>query len=82
MKEKIEKLYIDALYNDVAPNVFAEQVLDLFIVSKPFVTATETTGNILKGKNYALVEEESMGYYIIDETSDEAYYNYRCFNVC
>tara|TARA_R110001599_G_C12220638_1_gene657291 strand:- start:684 stop:920 length:237 start_codon:yes stop_codon:yes gene_type:complete len=34
MKEKIEKLYTDALYNDVAPNVFAEQVLDLFIVSK------------------------------------------------
>ena len=45
MKEKIEKLYIDALYNDVAPNVFAEQVLDLFIVSKPSIDKIEPKGS-------------------------------------
>ena len=42
MKKKIEKLYTDALYNDVAPNVFAEQILDLFIVSKSFKCCKES----------------------------------------
>jgi len=34
MKKKIEELYIEGINNDVAPNVFAEQVLNLFIVSE------------------------------------------------
>ena len=29
-KEQIEELYIDALNNDEAPNVFADQILFLF----------------------------------------------------
>lgn len=29
-KEKIEQLYIQALYDDLPPNVFAEQILELF----------------------------------------------------
>ncbi len=33
MKKDLEKLYIDSINNDVAPNVFAEQLLDLFGVS-------------------------------------------------
>ena len=33
MKEQIEKLYIDALNEDLPPNVFADQVLRLFNVS-------------------------------------------------
>jgi len=39
MKEKIEKLYIEALNADLAPSVFAEQVLSLFDVSGnyPFI---------------------------------------------
>jgi hypothetical protein len=33
MKEKIEQIYIQALIDDVAPNVFADQVLRLLDVS-------------------------------------------------
>jgi hypothetical protein len=32
-KEQIEELYIDALNNDEAPNVFADRILFLFGVS-------------------------------------------------
>jgi hypothetical protein len=32
MKEKIEQMYIQALIDDLAPNVFADQVLRLFSV--------------------------------------------------
>lgn len=32
MKEKIEQMYIQALIDDLAPNVFADQVLRLFNV--------------------------------------------------
>lgn len=32
MKEQIEKMYIQALIDDLPPNVFAEQVLRLFDV--------------------------------------------------
>ena len=35
-KEQIEELYINALNNDEAPNVFADQILFLFGVSKSF----------------------------------------------
>ena len=33
MKEQIEKMYIQALIDDLPPNVFADQVLRLFDVS-------------------------------------------------
>ena len=33
MKEKIAKMYTQALIDDLAPNVFADQVLRLFNVS-------------------------------------------------
>jgi len=33
-KKQIEQLYIDALYNDEAPNVFADRILSLFGVVK------------------------------------------------
>lgn len=33
MKEQIEKLYVNALNEDLPPNVFADQVLRLFNVS-------------------------------------------------
>ncbi len=33
MKEQIEKMYIQALIDDLPPNVFADQVLRLFNVS-------------------------------------------------
>ena len=33
MKEKIEQMYIQALTDDLPPNVFADQVLSLFDVS-------------------------------------------------
>ena len=33
MKKDLERLYIDSINKDVPPNVFAEQVLDLFGVS-------------------------------------------------
>ena len=32
MKQKIEQMYIQALIDDLAPNVFADQVLRLFSV--------------------------------------------------
>ena len=32
-KKQIEQLYTDALYNDEAPNVFADRILSLFGVS-------------------------------------------------
>ena len=34
MKEKIAKMYEQALYDDLPPNVFADQVLRLFDVSQ------------------------------------------------
>ena len=36
-KKQIEELYTDALYNDEAPNVFADRILSLFSVSKRVV---------------------------------------------
>tara|TARA_R110002096_G_C14312081_1_gene699531 strand:+ start:419 stop:667 length:249 start_codon:yes stop_codon:yes gene_type:complete len=36
-KEQIEQLYTEALYNDEAPNVFADRILSLFGVSSMFV---------------------------------------------
>ena len=36
-KKQIEQLYTDALYNDEAPNVFADRILSLFSVGKSVV---------------------------------------------
>lgn len=36
-KKQIEQLYADALYNDEAPNVFADRILSLFSVSKRYL---------------------------------------------
>ena len=41
MKSKIEKLYIDAINEDLPPNVFADQVLRLFGVSGSLPTDEE-----------------------------------------
>ena len=51
-------------------------------VSKRFAIATKTTDDIIKGRNYELIESEGMGYYIIDESGEETYYHYSCLNVC
>ena len=44
-------------------------------VSTRFVIANETISDIVKGKKYELIETESMGYYIIDDTGEETYYH-------
>tara|TARA_R110000772_G_scaffold87120_1_gene181937 strand:- start:266 stop:445 length:180 start_codon:yes stop_codon:yes gene_type:complete len=36
-KKQIEELYTDALYNDEAPNVFADRILSLFSVVESVV---------------------------------------------
>jgi len=59
-----------------------DEILDLHLASKPFGTATETTDNIVKGRKYEIVDEEQMGYYIIDETGEEVYYHHAALNVC
>lgn len=41
MKEQIEKMYIQALIDDLPPNVFADQVLRLFGVSKSVCDCSE-----------------------------------------
>ena len=48
---------------------------------KHFAIATETTDDIVKGRKYELVESESIGYYIIDESGEEAYYHRSSLNV-
>jgi hypothetical protein len=58
------------------------ELFDLHNVSKRFVIATETTDNIVKGRKYELIESESMGHYIIDESGEETYYYYLSLNVC
>jgi hypothetical protein len=42
-KTQIEKLYIDALNNDEAPNVFADRILFLFGVVVTFCRCKEKT---------------------------------------
>jgi|LakMenEpi03Aug12_release.lakeMendotaPanAssembly.Ray.scaffolds.fasta_scaffold379255_1 hypothetical protein len=41
MKEQIQKLYVDALNEDLPPNVFADQVLRLFDVMRGFLSEAE-----------------------------------------
>ena len=62
--------------------ILTQELFDLYIVSKPFATATETTDNIVKGRKYEIVDEELMGYYIIDESGDSTYYHHSALNVC
>jgi len=59
-----------------------DEILDLYLLSKPFVIATETTKNIVKGKKYELIEQEYKGCFIIDETGEESYYSLYSINVC
>ncbi len=44
MKEELEQLYIHSINNDVAPNVFAQEVLDLFSVVKRFKATFDNEG--------------------------------------
>jgi hypothetical protein len=41
MKGQIQKLYVDALNEDLPPNVFADQVLRLFDVMRGFLSEAE-----------------------------------------
>lgn len=51
-------------------------------VNTRFAIATETTDDIIKGRKYELIESESMGHYIIDESGEETYYHHSSLNVC
>lgn len=52
------------------------------VVSKNYVIAMKTIGNIIEGKTYELVETIYMGAYIIDESGKKQYYKYGDFNFC
>lgn len=43
MKEQIEKIYVDAINEDLPPNVFADKVLRLFSVSGSLPTQEEVS---------------------------------------
>ncbi len=45
MKEEIVKMYEQALIDNLAPHVFADQVLRLFSVSSSLLSATEPICN-------------------------------------
>ena len=47
-KKQIEQLYIDALYNDEAPNVFADRILSLFGVVSTCCAETMKVNQFLK----------------------------------
>jgi len=59
-----------------------EKALHIGCVSTRFTIATETTDDIVKGRKYELIESESMGHYIIDESGEETYYHHSSLNVC
>ena len=59
-----------------------EKALRIGGVSTRFTIATETTDDIVKGRKYELIESESMGHYIIDESGEETYYHHSSLNVC
>ena len=54
----------------------------LYVVSTRFVIANETISDIVKGRKYELIETESTGYYIIDDTGEETYYHHSVLDVC
>ena len=83
MKKKVREILSKYRQNQGYTMEHAErELLDLFSVSKPFVIATETTKNIVKGKKYELIEQEYKGCFIIDETGEESYYSLYSINVC
>ena len=51
-------------------------------VSTRFLRATESADFIVKGRIYVVREQESNGYYIIDESGEETYYHHSCFTEC
>lgn len=62
MKEEIEKMYVQALIDDLPPNVFADQVLRLFSVvgrSEPcdFFHSTDWNGKCFKCGEQVFVRE-------------------------
>jgi hypothetical protein len=59
-----------------------DKALHIGGVSTRFAIATETTDDIVKGRKYELIESESMGHYIIDESGEETYYHHSSLNVC
>ncbi len=46
---------------------------------KIYVIATETVDDIIEGKKYELIDIESMGAYIIDESGEKTYYNHSSY---
>lgn len=69
MKEQIVKMYIQALIDDLPPNVFADQVLSLFGVSGRKLFAVESGGDWA---------DASVDYFInlTDRTGKEVYKEY------
>ena len=57
-------------------------ILPINGVSTRFLVANITISDIVKGRKYELIETESMGYYIIDDTGEEHYYNHSVLDVC
>ena len=60
----------------------SDEKLLLSDVSKSYVMAMKTIGNIVEGEKYELVETMYMGAYIIDESGKKQYYKYGDFNFC
>ena len=83
MRQQIEKAIVESsVEGHTDLNDLTNKLLDLFDVSKSFATATETTDSIVKGSKYEIVDEEQMGYYIIDESGESTYYHHSALNVC
>jgi len=52
MKEQIEKMYIQALIDDLPPNVFADQVLRLFDVRRSDSPKCDKCGRFFSMKDW------------------------------
>jgi len=50
-------------------------------MEKRYIIANKTTDDIIEGKQYELIEVESIGAYIIDETGKETYYHKSDFDI-
>ena len=82
-KKQIEELYTDALYNDEAPNVFADRILSLFSVSPRYSISLVYVKNIPKGQEIDLrsfitdanSKEEALGKALIYFTDEMKNYN-------
>jgi hypothetical protein len=62
MKEKIAELYAQALVDDLAPNVFADQVLRLFGVSGSLAANVDTVIEMLRHHAYGQEEMDGCGW--------------------